>query len=145
MTATVPRVALSQGARTFLLTLMGAGCGTVEGYYRHRMRLHELACSRCAAAFGEHPGLPPVHREICGTEEGWRAHRYRSELSCGPCVGARKEYTDHHCGTEKGWMLHRRAGENPCPGCRRAFNARRGTRRAGARAERKAGRSTTDH
>jgi hypothetical protein len=145
VTTTVPRAVLSPEARAWLHTLGEAGCGTVEGYYRHRMRMHELACSRCAAAFGEHPGLPPVHRGTCGTEKGWRANRYRSELPCAPCARARKRYTARYCGTEKGWMLHRRAGERPCPGCRRAFNARRGTRRADARAERKAGRPTTDH
>lgn len=144
MTATVPRETLSLGARTFLRTLLGAGCGTVEGYYRHRMRLHELACSRCAAAFAEHPGLPPVHRDTCGTEKGWRAHRYRSELPCGPCAQARKGHTVRYCGTEKGWMLHRRTGEKPCPDCRQAFNARRGTRRAGARAGQETRRPTTD-
>lgn len=62
---------------------------------------------------------PPV----CGTPEGYRAHRQQHRLPCSDCSAAWdvspgcKPVVRESCGSHQGWLDHRRRMEWPCPGC----------------------------
>lgn len=71
--------------------------------------------------------------DVCGTAQGWRAHRRAGEEPCDACIAARaipERMTDpkpskrqrvivtsKHCGTYSGYQWHRRRREAACDAC----------------------------